>query len=157
MPSDIAAPPLQTPLIEGPNQPYITKVWYGWLRSIITRVQDSAQAVASVPLTGQSAGVGLTPLIVAAAAGLYRVSYWFRVTTPATVSSSLQVAVTTTEGGVVVTQTGPAYTGNLTTEPQSGNFVVNPDGGTPVSYEVLYGSVGATAMEYDASIVLDQL
>lgn len=156
MAATLSAPPLQTPLIEGPKEPYITKVWASWLRALVDRAQVAAFAVKSVALTAQAATLGLTSLSPAAS-GLYRVSYRFRVSTAAGVSSSLQVTITGTEGGIAVTQSSAAYTGNATDKPQSGSFLVHADPATPIQVSTTYASNPAAAMQYELDTVLEAL
>jgi hypothetical protein len=156
---NLAPPPLQTPLVENPRTGMITRAWFNWLLSIITRVQASASSVpsASVELTGQTASIGVTALIPSAHAGLYRVSWRFRVTTAAGVASSLTVSVHSTDGGIVCQQDSAAYTGNLTTRPQSGSVIVQVDAGSALSYSTTYVSNPAAAMVYDLALYLEQL
>jgi hypothetical protein len=156
MSTNLSAPPLQTQLIESVRDLTITKVWASWLRSLVDRAQVAAYAIASVALTAQVASIGLTSL-VPVASGRYRVSYRFRVSTAAGTSSSVQFSVSTTEGGVVCTQSSAAYTGNLTSAPQSGSFVVHADPSTPLQYATTYASVGVPAAAYDLDVTVEAL
>lgn len=156
MASKIAPPPLQTELVESSRDLHITKVWGTWLRSLVDRAQVAAVSIVSIGLANHSASVSLATLIPLAS-GRYRVSYRFRVTTPAGVSSSLQVSVTTTEGGISCTQTGPAFTGNVTNQPQSGSVLVNADPSTPISYSIAYASNPGAALVFEADVVVEQL
>lgn len=152
----LSAPPLQTALIESAQTGLITRVWHAWFRSLVDRAQVAAYAVTSVNLTGQSASIGATSLIPLAS-GLYRVSYRFRVTTAAGVSSSLQVTFTTTDGAVTVNYQNAAYTGNAVNAPQSGTFIIRTDPSTPLTYSVTYASNAAGAMIYALDITVEQL
>jgi uncharacterized membrane protein len=134
----------------------ITKAWNEWFRSVVTRAQDAAVALVTIALSAQTASLGLTTLIPVAAAGLYRVSYRFRVSTAASVSSSLDVTVSTTEGGIACQQTSAAYTGNATNRPQSGAFLVKADAATPIQISTAYASVG-TPMVYELDYVAEQI
>lgn len=158
MPLNLAAPPLQTPIIESAREPLITKVWAQWLRSLSSRAEQAAYAItsAAVALTGQSASIGVTSLIPLAS-GLYRVNWAFRVTTIAGVASSLQLSITHTDDGVVCVQNTSTYAGNLTTQPQSGSFVVKCDASSPLSYSTTYASNPAAAMLYKLDIKVEQL
>lgn len=156
MSATLSAPPLQTPLIEGPKEPYITKVWASWLRSLVDRAQVAAFAVKTVALTAQTASLGLTSL-APLASGLYRVTYRFRVSTAAGVSSSLKVTISDTEGGIAVTQSSAAYTGNATNAPQSGSFLVHADPTTPLQVSTTYASNPAGAMVYELDVLLEAL
>jgi hypothetical protein len=114
-------------------------------------------AAASVALTGQQASIPLTALVGLPSTGVYRISWRIRVTQAATTSSSIQLVITTTEGGVVCTQQSAAYTGNATNAPQSGLFVVRPDGDIPIEFSTVYASVGATPMKHDLDLVVESL
>jgi hypothetical protein len=160
MSTTIAAPPLETPIVEPPGKGQaptwtITKVWANWLRSLIDRTQAAAAAVGRIVLAGQVASIGLSSL-VPLASGLYRVTYRFRVSTAASVSSSLLVTITATDGGVTVTQSSPAYTGNVTNQPQSGVIVMRCDPSTPLRYSTTYASVG-TPMAYALDLQVEAL
>jgi hypothetical protein len=154
--TSLASPPLQTELIESARNPLITKVWAAWLRSLVDRAQVAAFSIITVSLTLQGASIGLTSL-VPLASGLYRVSYRFRITTAAGVSSSLQFAVSTTDGAVVCTQSSAAYTGNVTNAPQAGVFIVRADPATPLQYQTTYASNAAGVMKYSLDVTVEQL
>jgi hypothetical protein len=159
---ELSAPPLQTPIVELSKAPgafpgQMTKAFENWLRALVKRAQSAAyQAVAAVSVSGQNAAIALTSLIPSAN-GRYRVSYHARVTTAAGVSSSLQVTITATEGGVTCNYADAAYTGNATNAPQSGSFVVKADPSTPLSYSTAYASNAAGAMVYTLDITVEQL
>jgi hypothetical protein len=156
MAATLSAPPLQTELIESAKAPYITRAWENWLRALVGRAQAAASAIVTLALTAQSASIGLTSA-VPVASGLYRVTYRFRVTSAAGVSSSLAVGVTTTEGGVACTQSSADYTGNVTNAPQSGSFLVHTDPSTPLQYFTTYASSPAAAMVYELDLIVEQL
>lgn len=158
---NLAAPPLSTPIVETKAEPGVvvgamTKVFENWLRALTQRTQTAPYAVSTVALTSQGAAIAATDLIPSAN-GLYRVSYRFRVTQAATTSSSLTFSVTTTDGGVTVTQSSAAYTGNAVNAPQSGSFIVRCDSQAPLSYAMAFASVGATPMLYDLDVKVDSL
>lgn len=153
---NLAPPPLQTALIESPRTGTITREWWHWFKGITDRVQTAAYAVLTKSLTGQTASIALTAL-VPQAAGLYRVSYWFRVTTAAGVASSLIVTIHSTEGTVACTQASAAYAGNAVNAPQAGSVLVKCDAGTPLSYSTTYVSNPAAAMTYDLELLAESL
>ncbi len=164
MPTNLAPPPLQTPLVEPPLPGrfptwQITRVWHKWFQSVTDRVETSAYAVASalVALQNQTASIGLTSLVPLASSGLYRVSWRFRVATAGGVSSSLQLSIVTTDRTVTVTQSTAAYTGNSTAAPQSGSFLVRCDASVPLQYTTTYASAGVPAMAYDLDISCELL
>lgn len=164
MSQSLASPPLQTPLVEPPmaGRPpswLITRHWFDWFQSVITRVQTAAYAVSSaaVALEDQNAAIGLTSLVPISAAQLYRVTWRVRLSQAATTSSSLRVDIVTTDGGVTVTYSSTAYTGNAVSAPQSGSFLVRCDASVPLQYQTQYASVGATPMLYDLDIICEAL
>jgi hypothetical protein len=162
MSSLLSAPPLLTPLVEPPQageRPswMITRVWEQWFRSVTQRVQTAAYQAFTTTLTAQDASIALTTLVPAAVTALYRITWTARITTPGTVSSSLEVSVVTTDGGVVITQTGTALTGNTTATVGTGPWMVRCDPATPISYTTTYASAGATAMLYALDMVVEAL
>ena len=161
MPENLSAPP-RGPVVElgqayGVVPGEMTLTFQKWLRSVVDRVQVAPSAAVTVALTGQNASIGLSTLVPVAAAGLYRVTFRVRITTVGSVSSSIQVTVTTTEGGLTCTQSSVAYTGNLATAPQSASFLVRPDGSSPLQYSTTYASNGAGEMVYDLDVHVEQL
>ncbi len=158
MAMNLAAPPLQTPLIESAAKPFITRVWNNWFQSVVERVAAAAFRVASpVALTGQAGSVATTDLVSAPAAGLYRITYRFRVTQAATVSSSLILTVTATDGGVACALATAAYTGNAVNQPQTGTVLVRSDNGVPITYEVTYASVGGVPMIFSTDLIAEAM
>jgi hypothetical protein len=165
MSTALSAPPLQTSLIDPPDNPRapdaiwgITRVWNDWLLSLTTRIQQSATTLKTVSLTAQAASIATTAIPAGSlSAGLYRVSWYLRVTQAATTSSSLTVTISHTDGGVSASQSGSAATGNTTTTVQSGAFLVLSDQAASISYATTYASVGGTVMQYKLSITLEQV
>jgi len=131
----------------------VTPDWRRWLQEVKDGIDAAARRVGvAVGLADQSTSVSGTVDTPTLAAGLYRVSWLLEVTQAATTSSSVQLTVITTSGGVVTTQTGDALTANTVGAALSGVFVVSVDAGTPISYTLTYVSVGATALEYGLSL-----
>ncbi len=154
----LPGPPLNTPLVEAPGTPGAvplagTRPFLDWLFSVTRRAETGGQRVAAITLTGQTASIG-TSALVPLASGVYQVSWRLRVSTPASTSSSLQLAIATTEGGVSCLQQTTPYTGNAATRPQSGAFLVHADANTPISYATTYVSVG-TPMAYEIDLVVE--
>ncbi len=157
MSSALAAPPLQTPLIDDPKLGYITKVWNTYLLALATRIQTSAPLLKALSLTGQTAAIGVTGFGTGTiAAGIYRVSWHARITTVGSISSSVTVTISYTTGGVACTQSGAAITGNLTTTVQSAVILIKADQGTAVSYSTAYAS-NAAGMAYALDLALEQV
>ena len=129
----------------------------GWRCVILGRRESTLKE--TVALAGQAADVAATTLVVAPPSPpqtLYRVAWYVRVTTAASVSSSVQVTVGWTDGGVVQSTSGAALTGNTTTTQESGSVLVSADAETDVTYAVAYTSVG-TDMAYALSVVVEAI
>lgn len=136
----------------------VTDPWAEWLSSLSQTVDTTPARLAEVTLTTQGAAIGTTGIPSGAlAAGLYRVSWYTRITRAATTSSSLTVTIGWTESGVSLTTSGAALTGNTTGTVQSGSVLIRIDQGTPVTYATAYASSGATSMQYRLDVVLERV
>lgn len=141
----------------------ISKDWYLWFYQLVTRIQASAQSSTSaVSLTTQAAsiaatGIPLTNLLTGGTiqGGLYRISWYARITQAATTSSSLTVTIGWQESGNSLTTSGAALTGNTTTTDQSGSVLVRNDPGGVLSYATTYSSTGVTPMQYRLDVVAE--
>ena len=160
---NISDPPYQTSLVDPVKDPtnttsYIMSVvWYGWLIDFIQRVQSGAQVLKVVSLTTQTATIPTTQIpLPSLAGGVYRVSWYARITTPASISSSLTVNLAWTESAVALSASGAAMTGNTITTVQSAGFVMQIDPATALSYSTTYASVG-TPMAYLLDVIVEQL
>ncbi len=135
----------------------IEKPWIEWLNSLRDAIAASNLTVGSVSLAAQDATVITTPFPAPTlSGGLYRVTYAARVTQAAGVSSSLTVRIDWTNG-MAQSVSGAAMTGNTTTTTQSGVVAFTIDAGTPVSYTLVYASVGAPVMQYSFDARLEAL
>lgn len=138
------------------------KVTFNFLQrwnDLTQRVEQAAYRVGNpVSLAQQNASIGATPLGSAAlGAGLYRVSWYARITTPDGVSSSLTVTVGWTEGGVSLSLSGTAITGDAVTSVQSGIALLNIDNGSPITYATTYVSNTPGQMEYELVLTLERV
>jgi hypothetical protein len=161
-----ATPPFQEPIAEFRDdrgrwqKARVTDPWAGFLTELVQALGlSTGRAGANASLSDQSASIGSTDLASGAllGAGLYRVSYYARITTPATVSSSLQVSYSWTDGGVTLVSTGAAMTGNTTATVQQGGGLIYSDGASPITYSATYASVGATAMKYRLAVTVERV
>jgi hypothetical protein len=135
----------------------ITKSFRQWLLALTTWIQACARVLKVVTLTNQVASIGSTPFEIATlSAGLYRLTYYARITTAASVSSSLTVSFGWTETTVTLAGSGSAITGNTTTTIASGSLVVRADASTTLTYSTTYASVG-TAMAYRLDVIVEQV
>jgi len=156
MPTIIEPLPHEAPMVDAPALT-ISSVWYRYLSvAIVGRVQSAPYVSKGFTIADQSAAVGATALTTGAG-GVYRLSWVLRIAQAASVSSSVQVTFTSTDGGVNVTQGGAPVTGNTTATVQSGSVLMRADDATAVTYSVAYSSSGATPMHYTLSLAVEQV
>lgn len=136
---------------------FLTSPWARWIsNALIPRTEQAAPTQTVIALTGQQASIGTTA-IYPLASGTYRVNWSILVTQAAGTSSSIQLAISATDGGVSVTHSVAAYTGNSTTAPQSGVFIVKCDASTPLSYSTTYASSGSPVMQHRLDVIVEGL
>src|SRR5271165_1602472 len=118
--------------------------------------------VATVDSTAQGASIGTTTLyaIPASGAGMYRVSYYMKVTTAASSSSSVTLALSWTDrsdsSALSVTIPTPANStaiGGVV----SGSLIVDAALSTNLQYATTYVSSGGTAMQYTLRVRVEAL
>lgn len=137
---------------------FISDLWLNFLTVLLQVLNQAPNRVGQQGLTAQDASLGATDLTSGGAgAGLYRVTYYARVTTAATVSSSLTVTIAFTDHGTAQSTSGAAITGNTTTTKQSGSFLLYSDAASPITVATTYASVGATAMVYQLYVTLEAM
>lgn len=136
----------------------ISPEWDDWFVEVASRINNSPVAGGSKSLTTQEAAIVATPIPMASLpAGLYRVSYYARITRAATVSSSLTVTIGFTDGGANPSFSGTAMTGNTTATAQSNVWLIRSDNAGPITYATAYVSNGATAMQYALYLKVEAL
>jgi hypothetical protein len=132
--------------------------WQRWFNSLKQALLTTPGIMGSVALRAQASSVATTPIPTPTLSpGLYRITYYSRVTQPATLSSSLELTLSWVDGGVTCSVTTPAVIGNTTASIITGQQIVSIDNGTQVSYATTYSSVGATPMRYTLSIAFEVL
>ena len=154
-PRDPNVPPGQT----DPGEGIVSDTWNRWFVAQAQAV-NTASVTATPPtsLTALGGAITTTSLVPAlTAAGIYKLSYYARITTPGTVSSSLTVTLSWTDHAVGQSFTGAAMTGNTTTTWQALTFPAYVDAGLPVTYSTAYASVGATSMVYELYVLIEQI
>lgn len=159
MASTRPAAPVREPMLEGLAN-LLSLRWSTWFRDLRADVDATPiQIVAPVQLTGQTASISTTAFETETlAAGLYSVSWYGQVVTPAGVSSSFQITIAWTRHGVTQTFTGALKNGNTTaTNEPNGPLLFHIDAATPITYAVSYASNPAAAMVYDLDLVLQQV
>ncbi len=156
MPRNPQLMPTDTPLVE------TTRLMnFDWVQ--FWSVQQDQLASSALVVVDKDAGsvneaaIGATPLNVGTTTALYRISVIARITRAGTVSSSLQPTIRWTTGGVALSKTWTALTGNTTTTYLAETFPVRIDSTTSLTYETAYASVGATAMQYALEVSAERL
>lgn len=138
-----------------PDEGRVTDAWQDWLTRSTDTVNLATVRINSVELEDQEASILSTDFSGGTLPdGLYEVIYTLRVTRAATTSSSIEVDVTWTEGGVAQTFGAAALTGNTTATRQSRTELIRLDGGSPINYSTTYATLGATSMRYSLDLVL---
>ena len=162
-PPQRSEPPFMDALIDVPKDlrakfaGLVSFRWLEWFLDWTTRIDDSPEQVQEVSLTGQVAAIAATPIPTEAlATGMYRVTVYARITTPASGSSSLTITIGFTDGAVPQSFAFAAIAGNLTTSWQSETTTIHIDGATPITYAAAYTSVG-TPMQYRLDVLLEKL
>ena len=140
------------------RSPYLSQEFIDWFIEQQQRLEDSPEQLGSVSLSAQSADIGATPVPMPdLSAGTYRVSVYVRVTRVATVSSEIQIVIGWTDGGIALTSAGTNLTGNTTTTFETRTLFLAVDANAPITYEAIYTSAGATAMQFKLEIVVEQM
>ena len=131
-----------------------------WVKYFQQQGQTASQTPGRLQSVGvQQAGTAIltTTLWPTTTAGLYRITWYARITRAATVSSSLTLTLGWTDNTVALTSAQTAITGNTTSTFQSGTLTVNADRLTNLTYAAAYASVGATSMQYSLQIAVEGL
>lgn len=141
------------------NEGKMAEVWIPYMQSQNTITATAIrQSTDPVSLTAQTASIGVTSIPTSSlASGLYRATYYVRVTTASGATSSIAVSFHWTDGGVSCSLTSTALTGNTTSTVGSGSALVNIDASTPISYSTTYASTGAPVMAYAVYLTLEEM
>lgn len=139
-----------------PKEGLCTDVWRKWLQSIVGEVQSSSVVTDSVVVSNQQGAVESGLLAVVLNSGFYRVSVYVRVSSPASVSSSISVTLRWLDGGVACSYTPSAEIGNTTSAVNQYTWAGPVDAGTQITYDVNYASVGSF-MQYNLRLVLEKV
>lgn len=114
---------MHTPMLEGLPH-LITETWRQFFAES-TQQSNIAASVARVTKLGETAALTLAAVpITELAAGLYRVSVYTKIMTPASVNSSVQASIVFTDGVDVCTFPGTANTGNTVASVTSDSFLI---------------------------------
>lgn len=141
-----------------PQAGLIADAWIEYFDQLAQTVDTAPTTANTVRLTTQGAAIAATDISDGTlTAGLYRFSYYARITRAASTSSSLTVTLSWTEGAVSPSFSGAAITGNTTTTVQSGSIMIRIDKNSPMTYATAYASVGATSMQYSLELTLETI
>jgi hypothetical protein len=132
--------------------------WPKWFRNLYDTVSACPERLQTVSLTVQGASIATTPIpLQNFPQGVYRVTWYARITRAATVSSDLTIHVGFLDDTVACAVDGAVGSGNTTATWHSGTVVITSDLDGPITYSTTYASVGATSMQYKLTIVLERV
>lgn len=154
--------PIREPITTPPRKPddplgwRMTVPWIEYFTSIVAAVDERPSRLNSVSRTDQSASISATDFSGGSlSAGLYRVSYYVRVTQAAGTSSAINVTLSWTDGGVSQSRTSASVNGNTTTSIDMDTWLIHVDTNSPVRYATTYISVGSPVMKYRTDLTLE--
>lgn len=133
--------------------------WQQWLVALSLFINSAVVKPGSVSvLPGVGAVVAVAiPLNSKMLGAVYRVSYSLQTTRAASVSSNLQITIGWTSYSVAQSQSGAAIVNGTNVSQQSGQFIIQADANTDVTYAVTYASVGGTSMQYALELTVERL
>jgi hypothetical protein len=141
-----------------PQQGLITEPWVKFFSAQSQSVSQAPTRIQAISLTGQFSNIAASDLTAGGgAAGLYRLTYYMRITRAATLNSNLTFTAGWTDDGVPQSISGAGVTGNTTTSLETGTVLIYSDPISPITYATTYVSAGATAMNYKLSVTLEQI
>jgi len=158
-------PPVHDPIAQ-PARPHfrgkidpmaglVGNVWVEWFTQLTDDVDEATLQMSQVNLTLRAASIAATDMTDGTiSGGMYKITYYTRITRAATTSSSLTITFAWTDD-TSPTYSGAAITGNTTTSVQSGSIMIRADSNSPITYATTYVSVGATSMQYKLDITLE--
>lgn len=163
-----APPPIGDPIAQKRRQGFppngdplegtMTQPWRDYFSRLTDVVSQGPSRVFSATLPTQSASIGATDVTNGLApAGLYRMSYYVRVTSPAAVTSSIQVTFDWTDLGTALSVPFTISSGNTIDTQDSGTWMFRSDSLSPIRYSTTYASNPAGDMEYDLLVILEAM
>ena len=144
----------------------VTRIWGQFFRWMQALVNVAPQVIGTVALTLQTASIAATVIPTRFPTlpntkllpGMYRVSYYTRVTRAGSVSGTLIISLRWIDGGVTITQAGATLSANTTSTYQQATFYVRVDEATELRYLTTYtDGGGATAMAYALDVLVEAL
>jgi hypothetical protein len=159
---NLATMPLHDAIAEAspddPEKLLVGKAYVDWFSAAVQRIDSSPHRLTSVQLQNQQAAISTTPLpLGTTGGGVGRVSYYFRIKTAASTSSSWQITFTWTDGGVSCAFAGTPVTTNTVNSVQGDVLMVRADAPAVITYAVTYSSAGTVPMAYNLDIVLESM
>lgn len=150
--------PIRDPVVEEKERT-ITRPWVRWLLALAQHVNDSPHQLNAAREQARAASTPTTTLLAVSAdrPGLYLVRYYARISRPGTTSSFLRVTIGWTDGGVVQSLPGAGISGNQTTTVKPESFLIRADQSSNITYSTSYQSTGATVMQYELDVIVDQV
>jgi hypothetical protein len=132
--------------------------WVEWFQNLFDTVNAQPERLQQVTLTEQSASIATTAIpLQKFPQGLYRVTWYARITRAATISSDLTIRIRFLDGTVALLVEGAVGASNTVTTWHSGTVVIQSDLDGPISYETVYSSAGATSMQYSLRVTLERI
>jgi hypothetical protein len=158
---EFAPAPIRDPIAEQQGESgrlMLPRVWIDWFASLGLRVDQQTHTLNIQEEFNLSGAVPPTPIITGALSeGLYRVTYYVRITTPASTSSKLQISIGWTDDAVSCSVQAEELITNTVGTVQSQTLLVRNDQAAPITFAVDYTSVGGSAMQYNLFIMVEQV
>ena len=136
----------------------MTQPWRDFFGRLTDVVSQGPSRVFSATVPTSDASIGATDVTNGLApAGLYRMTYYLRITAPASVSSSVAVTFDWTDLGTACSVTFGTIIGNTIDTNDSAQWMFRSDSLSPIRYSTTYSSLAANEMEYDLLVVLEAM
>lgn len=152
---------LTSQLLQGPvvdEQRKLTYPFYVYFRGKEQVSNQGPNRIGTpIALSAQNAAIDITQVTSETlTAGLYRVTYYARITSAAPISSSLTVNIFWDDGIVTCSKSFTTITGNTISTTGSESYMVQIDT-PPLTFSTTYASNTAGSMQYSLSIVLEAI
>lgn len=144
---------------QDPSEYLINPLWLDVFNQQSQVIAASSVTINRVSEPNLNAAVVTTDLAGAAlVGGLYEAKAYQRIKTADGVSSSTQITIGWTDGGVIQSETFTALTGDTTTTKLTGaSKTFRADPSTPITYAVSYASNTPAKMHYEIDLVLSRV
>jgi hypothetical protein len=133
--------------------------WTRWMLALWGTVSAQPIVIGTrLNLTKQNAAIPQTAFpSPALRGGLYRITWYVRITTPDPVSSSVALTIGFSDSGLALTIPIPALTGNTVLSVLSGTTIVFSDQATAMTYATTYASNTPGTMKYRLAAAVEQV